>query len=392
LAKEVRVFNLQRVVRSGYEHHHAEIDRDEIAMTRTGALLDVAQGVVFGVAVAVGLMAVAALAARGRATPGDVVLTVGMVTRLVGSLTGTISSVGPIRDASIAAYRYHWVERYAREVARHARPTRPSPVPTRVQKGVQLTDVCFTYSGTDRAVLQDVTAFLPAGSTVAFVGENGAGKTTLIKLLARMHLPTSGLIALDGTSLADFDPGAWRQRISAAFQDAVQFETTLREAVAVGDLVGGIELRDDAALVSALDRATGGDLVDLLPSGLATQLGSGFTGGRDLSVGQWQKVALARSVLRPDPLLLVLDEPTSALDPLAEQRLFQGFAHAARDVAARSGAITLLVSHRFSTVRNADRIIVLRGGRVEEAGTHAELVARRGLYGELYELQARAYR
>ena len=235
----------------------------------------------------------------------------------------------------------------------------------------------------------DVNLLLPAGATVAVVGDNGAGKTTLVKLLAGLYLPTNGRISLDGVDLAELDPDQWRQRISAGFQDHARFEFLAREAVGIGDLT---RLDDDAAVTAAMDRAGAADLLETLPHGLATQLGPAGDGGIDLSGGQWQKLALGRAMMRTTPLLLLLDEPTAALDADTEHQLFEHWTTAAHQLRQTTGAITVLVSHRFSTVRMADLIVVLDHGAIVEVGSHAELMSHDGLYAELFELQARSYR
>ena len=248
-------------------------------------------------------------------------------------------------------------------------------------------DVSFTYPGTDRPVLRDVAFTIPAGTVVAVVGENGAGKSTLVKLLTRMYEPTSGRILVDGADLAEIDVLRWRQRLSAAFQDFARLELVAQESVGAGDLP---RLEDAPAVLAALERAGGTDVVDELPARLATQLGSRWDGGVDLSTGQWQKVALGRALMREDPLVTFFDEPTASLDAPTEHALFARYADAARSGSA-AGMITVLVSHRFSTVRAADLIVVVADGRVSEVGSHDELMEREGLYAELYTLQARSY-
>ena len=229
----------------------------------------------------------------------------------------------------------------------------------------------FAYPGTDALVLDHVDLHLPAGSTVAIVGENGAGKTTLAKLLLRFYEPTAGALLVDGVDIRRFEVEAWRNRVSAGFQDFARLQFLAYESVGVGSLP---DIDDANAVVIALDRAAAADLPARLPSGLATQLGREFDGGVDLSTGQWQKLAVARAMMRDDPLLVVLDEPTASLDAATEHALFERFAGQARAAAARTGAITLLVSHRFSTVRMADVILVIEGGRITERGSHDELM------------------
>jgi ATP-binding cassette subfamily B protein len=261
-------------------------------------------------------------------------------------------------------------------------------VPSALHRGIRLEQVSFAYPGTSRLVLEGISLSLPAGSVVAIVGENGAGRTTLVKLLARMYEPTSGSILVDDLPLARIPADLWRRRMAGAFQDFFRFEFRARHTIGLGDLP---RRDDEGAVVSAVERAGASDVVSRLASGLETQLGPTWPGGVELSFGQWQKLALARGFMRNDPLLLVLDEPTAALDAETEHALFERYAAAARSN-RDCGRITILVSHRFSTVRMADRIAVLDGARLVEVGTHDELIARGGHYAELYNIQAAAYR
>jgi len=264
-------------------------------------------------------------------------------------------------------------------------------VPDALVRGIDLVNVSFRYPGIDPAappILSDVTLSLPAGKLVALVGENGAGKSTLVKLLSRFYEPSAGEILVDGVPLRRFAIEPWRARLSAGFQDFAQFQFLARETVGVGDLP---RVLDRAAVERAMARGGATDVLAALPSGLETQLGKGWPGGVELSGGQWQKLALARAAMRVAPLVILFDEPTAALDAQTEHALFERMAAVAHRGEAR-GTVTLVVSHRFSTVRMADLIVVIDRGRVREAGSHAELVARAGLYAELYELQARAYR
>jgi ATP-binding cassette subfamily B protein len=228
------------------------------------------------------------------------------------------------------------------------------------------------------------------GAVVAIVGENGAGKTTLVKLLEKMYEPSSGSILLDDTPLARVAASQWRERLAGAFQDFFRFEFRAGHAVGLGDVP---RMDDVQAVVAAVDRAGAGDVVARLTLGLDTQLGPTWPSGVELSFGQWQKLALARGFMRDQPLLLVLDEPTAALDAETEHALFERYAAAARGTSESARArVTILVSHRFSTVRMADLIVVLDGARLVEVGTHDELMAKNGPYSELYSIQAAAYR
>ncbi len=319
-----------------------------------------------------------------HASPGDVLLVVAAGGQLSAFLGETASQTDFLRWCIEAAQRLAWLENYAaaRSVGSELDP------PSRLTHGIKLDHVSFRYPGTEQEVLRDVDLELPAGSVIAIVGENGAGKTTLVKLLCRFYEPTSGAILVDGTELGRMKVDEWRDRLAGAFQDFMRFEFSAGRTVGLGELA---RADDILALERAIGRAGAGDVIEKLPSGLGTQLGPTWTNGVELSFGQWQKLALSRGFMRDRPLVLVLDEPTAALDADTEHSLFERFADASRD-AREDGRITILVSHRFSTVRMADLIVVLDGARVVEYGSHDELMGRAGLYAELYGIQARAYR
>jgi ATP-binding cassette subfamily B protein len=281
--------------------------------------------------------------------------------------------------------RLAWLEDYAASLDESA----DLPAPAAIGRGIRLDHVSFVYPGTSRRVLDDVSLTLPAGSVVAIIGENGAGKTTLVKLLAKMYQPTSGAIFVDETPLDRVSADEWRKKLAGAFQDFFRFELRARHTVGVGDVP---RLDQESAVRTAVDRAGAGDVVSRLSSGLETQLGPTWPGGVEVSFGQWQKLALARGFMRDEPLLLLLDEPTAALDAETEHALFERYAAAARGGSGGSRRIIILVSHRFSTVRMADLIVVLDGSRVTQVGTHEELMAKGGQYAELYRIQAAAYR
>ena len=322
-----------------------------------------------------------------RAPAAEVLLVLAAGARLSAYIGATVGEIGFLRGFWMdGSRRLAWLEDYAASVARSG----DLPVPAELHHGIRLDHVTFVYPGTSRVVLEDVSVTLPAGAVVAIVGENGAGKTTLVKLLARMYEPSSGSILVDETPLARFPAGEWRARLAGAFQDFFRFEFRARQSVGLGDVP---RLDDEPAVAAAVDRAGAGDVVARLRSGLDTQLGPTWPGGVELSFGQWQKLALARGFMRDQPLLLVLDEPTAALDAETEHALFERYAaHAQGTAVSGNGRITILVSHRFSTVRMADLIIVLDGARLVEFGTHQELMARGGPYSEHYTIQAAAYR
>jgi ATP-binding cassette subfamily B protein len=321
-----------------------------------------------------------------RASAGDVLLVLAAGARLSAYIGATVGEIGFLRGIWMdGSQRLAWLEDYVASLVADA----GLPVPERLREGIRLDCVSFAYPGTERLVLEDLTLDLPAGAVVAVVGENGAGKTTLVKLLAKLYEPTSGTIRVDGQPLARMRADEWRERLAGAFQDFFRFELPARQSIGVGDLP---RLDEEPAISRAIGRAGAEDVVERWPAGLDTQLGPAWPGGVDISFGQWQKLALARGFMRDHPLLLVLDEPTAALDAETEHALFERYAAAARGDASEDGRITILVSHRFSTVRMADLIVVLDGARLVEAGTHEELMARGGPYAELYGIQAASYR
>jgi ATP-binding cassette, subfamily B, bacterial len=324
------------------------------------------------------------------ASPGDVLLVLAAGSRLSSYIGATVGEIGFLRGIWMdGSQRLAWLEDYAASLVAAA----DLPAPTMIRDGITLDHVSFAYPGTTRLVLDDVSLKLPAGTVVAIVGENGAGKTTLVKLLAKLYEPSSGSILVDGAPLGRIAADGWRGCLAGAFQDFFRFEFRAQQTVGVGDVP---RVEDQPAVETAVERAGAGDVVSRLTSGLGTQLGPTWPGGVDVSFGQWQKLALARGFMRDNPLLLVLDEPTAALDAETEHALFERYASAARGSSrapdSDSGRITILVSHRFSTVRMADLIVVLDGARLVEVGTHDELMAKRGQYAELYEIQAAAYR
>lgn len=256
------------------------------------------------------------------------------------------------------------------------------PAPRPIRQGFEFQNVSFAYANSGKTVLENVSFRLEPEERIALIGENGAGKTTLIKLVSRLYDPTAGRILLDGVDLREYSPAELRKEIGVIFQDYVKFDMLVKENIGVGRVE---RMADQARVEAAAHKSLASDVVGNLANGYSHMLGRRFEGGAELSMGQWQKIALARAYMR-DAQLLVLDEPTSSLDARAEFEVFQRFADLTK------GKMAILISHRFSTVRMADRILVLGGGRIEEQGTHAQLVANGARYAELFELQAAGYR
>lgn len=382
--KELLVFGITPVLRDRYARSFAAIQR---RLTRTGMKIQAIATLgwlTFGAGFAAAVALVAFDVGDG-ASIGDLVLVVGLAGQISDHVATGADILARFLRASRAAGRLAWLNDQHTDVSQPSVPARPAALPARFADGIHLRGVRFRYPGTNATVLDGVDLLLPAGATVALVGENGAGKSTIAKLLLRYYDPSEGAVLADGIDLRDFDPHAWRSIATAAFQDAVPFEFDASGTVALG------RTDDDVTVLTAIADAGSGSVLAALPDGLTTRLGRSFPDGVELSGGQWQHLALARARIQSGPLLLIFDEPASALDPQAEHDLLQR-ARAATRASASSGGVTVLVSHRFTTVRFADVICVLDHGRVLELGTHAELLARRGRYAELFRLQADSYK
>ena len=381
---ELRVFGLQEEIRERFRSVSLEARRPLLWSESRMVWTDAAQQAFFAIGYvgAVGYMLHSAI--NGQASTGDVVAAVYICRQVAEQVIWPIFAVSRLGTVLRAAGRLLWLSDYADSIEGQGGRTSP---PERLQKGITFEDVSFTYPGTDRPILQNVSLTIPAGGVIALVGENGAGKTTLVKLLSRMYEPTEGRILVDGVDLADIDVEEWRQRLSAAFQDFTKPELVAHRSVGIGELAN---LDDEAAAADGLERGGASDVADTLPQGLSTQLGSSWSGGVDISTGQWQKLALGRALMRDDSLVVFFDEPTASLDAPTEHALFERYTNVAKS-GSETGSVTVLVSHRFSTVHSADVILVLDSGRVAELGSHEELMERRGIYAELYTLQAESY-
>ena len=354
------------------------------AQARAAALRAAGQ-LVFALAYGAAILFVVRLADHGRAAAGDMILVIALTVQVSLQIANTLKVLEMLQGAG----------RTARRIAelREAGAAEPggldgAALPDRLTGGIELCDVGFRYPGSERFAVRHLSLRIPAGGTVALVGDNGAGKSTLVKLLCGLYQPTEGRILIDGVDLAGLAPQAWRDRIAVLFQDFADLELRLRDNVGVGaaDLI-----EDDTAVSSALERAHALPLVERVPGGLDGLLGSGYGGGAELSGGQWQTLALARALMRIRPLLLVLDEPAAALDAAAEHALFERYGSTARRAGAEQAAVTVFISHRFSTVSMADLIVVVDDGRIAEHGDHTALTAAGGRYAELCALQAHAY-
>jgi ATP-binding cassette, subfamily B, bacterial len=383
-AKELRVFNLENETRR--VHDEARVEGARI-LTRASLRASAIQAIgwtIFAAGYTGALGLVALRVSQGQATLGDLVLAITISAQMNASVGDVVESIQGLAGRLRNAEHFLWLE----DQAKAAKVAATSKAPDTLRDGIRLESVSFQYPGTDDTVLSAVDVFLPAGSRVAIVGDNGAGKTTLVKLLAGFYRPTQGRITVDSIDLQSIDPEEWRTKLSAGFQDYCRFEFQAASTVGIGDLE---HLNETSAIERALQRAGAEEVAGKLVNGLSTQLGKSFDDGVDLSMGQWQKLALGRAFMRDAPLLTILDEPTSSLDAPTEHALFSRYAAVAEERRGL-GCITLLVSHRFSTVLTADLILVIEGGRIAEQGTHDQLIAAGGLYAELFTLQASAYR
>jgi len=346
------------------------IRRKNVAGTLWGLFSTVAGSAIY--------LYIALKAVSGELTLGDLALYTAAATSVQSSIGGLFNSFSGMYENNLYLDTLY---RFLGTKPEIDRPANPVAVPEPLRGHITFDHVSFAYPGAEEPALKDVSFDIQPGETVAVVGKNGAGKSTLIKLLCRLYDPTGGRILLDGVDIRTLDPDDLQRRISAVFQDHVSYQATASENIGLGDLE---HLTDRPSIVQAADRAGIANRIERLPRGYDSPLGRWFDEGVSLSGGEWQKIALARGFLREAPIL-VLDEPTSALDAQAEHDLFVRLRQLAE------GRTTLYISHRFSTVRQADRIILLEHGKLVEQGTHNELMNLDGGYAELFTLQASAY-
>jgi ATP-binding cassette, subfamily B, bacterial len=378
-AKEIRLFDLGPLFMRRFRDLRRKLRKGRLAITRRRSKADfVAQ--TFATAAIYGSSAyVAYQAIWGKATLGDLVMYYQAFQRVQGSLQGILNSLAGLYEDNLFLsnlYEFLDLKRTVIEPA-HARP-----VPQPMQRGIVLNHVSFQYPAGTRKVLEDISLTIRPGEVVALVGENGSGKTTLIKLLCRFYDPTGGTITIDGVDLRQFETKALKHEIAIIFQDYAHYHLTARENIWFGNTALS---PDHERVIAAARRSGADDVISALPHGYDTILGKWFEDGEELSIGEWQKVALARAFMR-DAQIIVLDEPTSSMDAKAEYEVFKSFRQLV------SGRTAILISHRFSTVRMADRIYVLKHGSVIEGGTHEELLRVGGTYARLFEMQAHHYR
>jgi ATP-binding cassette subfamily B protein len=378
-AKEIRLFDLGPLFVRRFRDVRRKLRSGRLAIARRRSFTDFAAQTFATVAVYSVYAYLAYQATWGKVTLGDLMMYYQAFQRVQGSLQGILNSLaGLYEDNLFLSNLYEFLD-LKRTVIE---PAHATPVPQPMQRGIVLSHVSFQYPAGTRKVLEDVSLTIRPGEVVALVGENGSGKTTLIKLLCRLYDPTGGTITMDGVDLRQFETRALRHDIAVVFQDYAHYHLTARENIWFGDT----NLPPDHERVIAAARRSGAhDVISALPRGYETILGKRFQDGEELSIGEWQKVALARAFMR-DAQIIVLDEPTSSMDAKAEYEVFRSFRQLV------SGRTAILISHRFSTVRMADRIFVLKQGNVIEGGTHEELVRMGGTYARLFEMQAQHYR
>ncbi len=335
---------------------------------------------------AMGTMLLLWLARDSLRSSGVVFLLAVLAMQLVTQADQAAGTLSQFSRLTTSLARFSWLRDFAASAKSRFNGT--GPVPQVVRQGIEFQHVSFRYTPDGPLILDDLNLVIPAGSVVALAGHNGAGKTTLVKLLLGLYQPTTGRILLDGVPLTGFDHESLRATAAAGFQDFCRFELVAGDSVGTGDLP---RRHDRAVVAAALRRAGSADVIGKLKKGLETPLGRSMTGGALPSEGQWQKLALGRAMMRETPILRVLDEPTASLDAESEAALFDSYLRIGHAAAASNGGITVLVSHRFATVRMADMIVTLRDGRIMEVGTHDELMAAGGWYAGVCATQAAGY-
>ncbi len=377
-AKEMRLFGLGERFRSWHRQLRRQLRRELIGLTSRRSLAELGAGATAVLAVFGTFAYIAWRAVNGAITVGMMVAYYQAFQTSLGSLQAVLHGLAALYEDNLFLTYY---DEFMALEPRVLPPAEPKPMPRPIAEGIAFCSVNFSYPDTERTALQNISVAIRPGEITAFVGPNGSGKTTLVKLMCRLYDPSDGCITLDGVDLRQFDVVDLRRHMSVIFQDFAHYQLTVRENIRLGN----VSLAEtDQAIETAAHDAGAHEAIAGLRNGYDTILGKWFEEGEELSVGEWQKIALARAFVR-DAQILVFDEPTSALDPQAEWDIFQHIKELAR------GRAVVLISHRFSTVRTADRIHIFDQGRIIESGTHDELMTLGGRYAQMYEIQAKAY-
>ncbi len=378
-AKEVRMFGFGQNFKQRYQIIRESLRKIKYRVDFNRSLFEFISQVVSIIAVFCTYGFIAFQTIKGITTLGDFVMYYQAFQRGQGFLRDMLGGIARVYENNLFLSNLYEFLDYEPKVLE---PEHPVSVPQPINQGIKFEHIWFRYPNGDKDVIKDVNIEMQPGEVIALVGENGSGKTTLVKLLCRLHDPLRGQITIDNIDLRNFSKAALRQEISVIFQDFIQYQLSARDNIWIGDIH---KPNDDDIIKLSAKSAGAHDVIRGLPSGYDTVLGKMFEHGEELSIGQWQKVALARAFFR-DSQIMVLDEPTSAMDPQAEYEIFAKFKELIEDRSA------ILISHRLSTVRMADRIFVLHDGQIVESGTHDELVNKHGAYANLFEKQAKNYR
>jgi len=377
-AKELRLFGLGEHFREMYQNLRTILRKEILGIAKRRAAADFGTQAVATLLIYGSLAFIAKQAFAGLITIGGMVMYFQAFQRGLGYLRSLLGSLAGLYESNLfLSNLFDFLDIEPSVID----PANPKPFPPNINEGIVLDHVNFNYSSSNNKALDDVSLRINPGEMLALVGENGSGKTTFVKLLCRLYDPVSGSISVDGTPIKDFAVEDHRGNVSVIFQDYAKYHLTAAENIRLGDIKHS---PDDSAISRAAEAAGAGGLIENLPDGYNTVLGRSFKGGMQLSIGEWQKIALARAFIRDAPIV-ILDEPTSALDAKAEQSVFIKFRELVQ------GKTSVIISHRFSTVRMADRIAVMDKGRIIEHGTHEELIEKHGKYCEMYTIQASAY-
>lgn len=378
-AKELKLFGLRDFLIDSFRGMANTIFHQNVDLSKRRLIV----GVLLSMLATAGYYSAYALALwdtfRGKFTVADLAVLISAILQVSANLQQIFVNASGVADQAL--FLTDLLGFFAMEPTVRSKPS-AIKIPRPIQRGIEFRNVSFAYPGTTRRVLKNFNFHLHPGERIAMIGENGQGKTTVVKLITRLYDPTEGQILLDGVDLREYDLEDLCHEIGVIFQDFMRYEMLARDNIAVGR----IEQREDLdRIAAAATMSLADEVIAKLPLGYEQQLGRRFEGGVDLSGGEWQRMALARAYLR-DAQLLILDEPTAALDPRSELEVFERFAELTQ------GKMALLISHRFSTVKMADRIVVLSGGVLVEEGTHHELMERNGMYASMFEMQAASYR